>query len=669
MNREQIVKLSNKNIEYSDLNKAKIILNQNYIISYGEYSPEELRKAIKKENPVIIKDNLIIGFDPSNETFFTKNKDIKIDKMVKAIIIEDEKEEIIEKSGDFFAIIGKNEWDHDINDFKNIFSQLRVGEIFLPPHSAVFNFLNQTDKQKKDKIVSMLDGININVYSVDNYVDNCIHEIGHLFWRDCLIFEEKKAFKILFSRLRPSALYEYDWEKSTAEEVFCTIYKWYLKSLLINKSFYNILEFEESEGLDLLQQVFDRIAKDKLVSDIWKMNKNSIFDYLNPRFDVTTGKFLRKKETTDIIKDIEIPISEMMNVIEYKDGIEFIQLGKAKTAINNHHIDLETKLVKAVDNDKKLFFDIDGVVANFVKGYKEMFQRDAYVDDQFTVSQFCCTMPNFFRYLEVLPKGQELYNALKNKYKIVFITTPMEGMIECKRDKIEWVKENFPGHDVIFSSSKADYVEDEKSVLIDDMEKNLNPWEDAGGTAINFNKPNDKIIKIIDNIFDDQKQIEKVKKQLKEMEVDETPTESQKLSGNYKKGDIVIKGIKIKVENPKGSIRWGINFNGQKWIQKMKAHYGYITGYGDAEDGDKIDVFIGDKLNASKCFIVNQIGPESGLFDEHKVILCVDNIKEAEDLYMSNYRPEWKGMGSIVQLNTKKLREWLSEGKFTEPYN
>jgi 5'(3')-deoxyribonucleotidase len=315
-----------------------------------------------------------------------------------------------------------------------------------------------------------------------------------------------------------------------------------------------------------------------------------------------------------------------------------------------------------------LFFDMDGVVCNFVKGYKEMFQRDAYADDAFTVSQFCLTKPNFFRELEVLPKGKELYDALKTKYKIVFITTPMEGMFECKRDKLEWIKENFSGHDVIFSSSKADYVEGEQSILIDDMDYNLDPWESEGGTAINFNKSNDKIIKIISNVFDDQKHIEKVKQQLDEMQVDDTPTESQKESGNYKKGDVIIKGMKIKIENPKGSIRWGINFNGQKWIQRMTCHYGYITGYGDAEDGDKVDVFIGDKLNASRCFIVNQINPISGLFDEHKIILCVDNIKEAEELYKSNYKQNWKGLGSIIQLNTKILRDWLSQGKFTEPY-
>jgi hypothetical protein len=78
-------------------------------------------------------------------------------------------------------------------------------------------------------------------------------------------------------------------------------------------------------------------------------------------------------------------------------------------------------------------------------------------------------------------------------------------------------------------------------------------------------------------------------------------------------------------------------------------------------------VFIGPKLNASRAFVVNQV--KNGMFDEHKILLGFDTIDEAREAYLSNYKKGWDGLGSIVQTNTKKLRQWLAEGNFLEPYS
>jgi 5'(3')-deoxyribonucleotidase len=677
MERQEIIKLSKKNIEMESLEKAKKILEDNYIISYGEYEPVELKKAINEKNPVIIKDNFLIGYDPDGKFVSSNNEKITIDKMVKAIVVEKEiKEESQENapSGDPFAISGKNEWDEPVSDFNAIFGQLCVGPVFLPPHSAVFNFLNQSEEQKKKKIVSMLIGVNVNIYSRDNCVDNCFHEIGHMFWRDCLNHEEKEAFKLYAKALRRSAIYEYEWEMSSPEEIFCTIYKWYLKSLFVHQSFCNILEFEEPKGLRLLQDVFSRIAHDKKISDIWQGAKSEITEYLNPRFDISSGKYLRKAGALDRIKDIELPIHVLNNVERYENGIEFVSLEKAIVPVRDKKIDLENigykKMEKAGIDKPILYFDMDGVVADFVKGYRLAFGRDAYKDDKFTIQQFVQGEPNFFRTLPVLDKGRELFDLLKNRYKIIFLTTPMEGMTECRRDKISWLIFNFgQGYDVIFSDKKEEYVIDEKSILIDDMVGNRKAWRDSGGTAINAMKRNDDIIDVIEDVFADKKEIEKIVEQLAEMDIETEPTEKQKESGNYSKGRIKFKGLDIVIENPKGSWRFGKGWmRGERWAQRMKAHYGYIANDGgqDTADGDKVDVFIGPKLSASRAFVINQV--KDGMFDEIKVVLGADNAEEAQEIYLSNYPKGWDGIGSIHQINTKKLREWLKKGNLNEPF-
>lgn len=676
MEQKKIIKLSKKNIDLENLEKAKNILEKDYEISYGNFSPNELKKALKNETPFFIKDNFIIGFEPGQNIFYSANNEkISIDRMIKAVLVEDErienapkiqeaaKETIIEMieaiERDPFVIIGKNQWDRPLDGF-HVINDLQVGEIFLPPHSAVFNFLKPTEEQIKKKIVSMLDGININVYSYDNYIDNCFHEIGHLFWRDCVIYEEKKEFEQYFKNLKPAAIYEYEWERSAPEEMFCTIYKWYLKSILLNKSFYNILEYEEPKGLELLQSVIDRIAKDKIVSDIFDTKKDLIMKYMQP------GKKIVKKGTFDGIEDVELPREILDNVSKFQNGTRWINFKKAEIPVDGNKMvfDHFYGLEKA-DKRKTIYFDMDGVIAGFTEGYKEAFGRDAYQDDPFTIKQVVSQIPHFFRLLPVKSDGLELFNMLKNKYNMVFLTTPMEGIRLCRKNKIEWILENIGEYDVLFSDNKAEYVKDHESILIDDMAHNLNAWKDAGGTAIKYPQKIEKILDKIENVFNPVKEVQKIKKQIDTMNVNTSPTEKQKQTGIYKKGDIDLKGLKIKIENPKGSIRWGFDEKGTKWVNKMKHHYGYIKGT-EGADFDPVDCFIGPHYNKSLAFVVNQ--GKNNMFDEHKIMLGFEDIESAKKAYLSNYQKKWDGLMSIKQTNTKKLRDWLRAGNKNEPF-
>ena len=334
MERDEIKKISEKNFSLNDIEEIK----KNYLISYGKYESHELKKCIRDKKPFFLKNNFIIGYE-DNKFITDKNDKISIDRMVKAVIIEDviEQNEIEEvKEPDYFAIIGKNVWEEPISEFKSIIGSLKVGELYLPPHSAVFNFLKPTEKEIKGKVVSVLEGVNINIYSKDNYIGNAFHEMGHLFYRDMLTYDEKQYFDKHQEYLPPAAIYEYKWERSDGEEVFCTLYKWFLKSILVNPSFYNILEHEDPKGLGLLKKVFDRIRKDKIISDVWELEKDDVFKYINPK-----GKVIAKKGTFERIKDIELPDNLLNDIDSYRDGIMYINLNKAKVPVKDNRIDWE----------------------------------------------------------------------------------------------------------------------------------------------------------------------------------------------------------------------------------------------------------------------------------------------------------------------------------------
>ncbi len=150
------------------------------------------------------------------------------------------------------------------------------------------------------------------------------------------------------------------------------------------------------------------------------------------------------------------------------------------------------------------------------------------------------------------------------------------------------------------------------------------------------------------------------------LQVNTEPTEGQKEAGNYKMGHVKINGFDITIENPKGSIRSGIDNNGIPWEVQMNNHYGYFRRT-EGKDGDQVDVFIGDSPTSGKIFIVDQVD-EKGNFDEHKVMMGFDSIEEAEQAYMSNYSPGWKGMGNITEVSQQEFYDWVKDGKKTDPF-
>ena len=150
-------------------------------------------------------------------------------------------------------------------------------------------------------------------------------------------------------------------------------------------------------------------------------------------------------------------------------------------------------------------------------------------------------------------------------------------------------------------------------------------------------------------------------------EVSANPTEAQKEAGNYKKGHIKLDGYNISVENPKGSTRSGVDANGQPWSVTMNNDYGYIRGT-EGVDGDHIDVFLSDDPTTGDVYVVDQV-KEDGTFDEHKVMYGFKSALAAKRAYLSNYSPDWKGLGGITKVSKEEFREWVkSSHRKTKPF-
>ena len=163
---------------------------------------------------------------------------------------------------------------------------------------------------------------------------------------------------------------------------------------------------------------------------------------------------------------------------------------------------------------------------------------------------------------------------------------------------------------------------------------------------------------------------ERLKSAIAETETE--PTEAQKKAGNYKKGHLSFGGYDYTVETPKGVTRSGKDEQGKPWSVTMHDTYGYILGK-IGVDGDHIDMFINDAADLDtfdgNVYVVDQVNPETGEFDEHKVMYGYPSEEAATEAYLSNYSKGWKGLGKVTSVPKATFDKWLeSSDRKTKPF-
>lgn len=147
------------------------------------------------------------------------------------------------------------------------------------------------------------------------------------------------------------------------------------------------------------------------------------------------------------------------------------------------------------------------------------------------------------------------------------------------------------------------------------------------------------------------------------------PTDAMKKAGNYQKGHVNLNGLDLSIENPAGSVRSGTDKTGKTWTNTLQHHYGYIKGT-VGNDKDHVDVFVkpGTPLDyAGKVFVIDQVHPDTGRFDEHKVIVGAKNALEARHIYQANYARGWKGLQSVTPMAFDQFKAWVKDGPKTTP--
>ena len=203
--------------------------------------------------------------------------------------------------------------------------------------------------------------------------------------------------------------------------------------------------------------------------------------------------------------------------------------------------------------------------------------------------------------------------------------------------------------------------------------KNATAGKFAGAsTDLSFDEDSssDEIADEIEQYIKDNYSVDNIRFRINKAseEVNTNPTDAQKKAGNYKKGHVRFDGFDISIENPKGSIRRGVDSYGKEWERELPADYGYFRGT-KGKDKDHVDVFMGDKPESDKIYVVDQKNPKTGLFDEHKVMLGFDNVTKARQTYEKAFPADWKGLDQITRTTKQGLKDWFENGNTQKPFN
>ena len=116
-----------------------------------------------------------------------------------------------------------------------------------------------------------------------------------------------------------------------------------------------------------------------------------------------------------------------------------------------------------------------------------------------------------------------------------------------------------------------------------------------------------------------------------------TPSAAEIRAGNYKMMHVKVQGLDITIENPRGSLREGVDDGGNKWRTGMVHHYGYIKKTLGV-DGDHVDCFLGPNHAAPTVFVITTSRPPSfRKVDEQKCMIGFNTESEARSAFQMHY--------------------------------
>lgn len=145
-----------------------------------------------------------------------------------------------------------------------------------------------------------------------------------------------------------------------------------------------------------------------------------------------------------------------------------------------------------------IYFDMDGVLADFDRGVRELCGMEAFDQGGRSPAEndimwdAIRKVDHFYDRLELMPGAKEMFDAVYGVYGdrceiLTGIPKEKRGIVTAAEDKISWMKRILSDKvkvNICYRAEKIDRCTGPETVLIDDLKKNIDEWQEAGGTGI-----------------------------------------------------------------------------------------------------------------------------------------------------------------------------------------
>lgn len=149
-------------------------------------------------------------------------------------------------------------------------------------------------------------------------------------------------------------------------------------------------------------------------------------------------------------------------------------------------------------NNLKIFFDMDGVLADFDNGviniakFKKSMAEFPTEEEDTAMWAAVAKIDHFYDVLEPMPGAKEMFDTIYSIYKdkcevLTGIPKPRRGVPTAGEDKISWMHRMMDKDikvNIVFTENKPQFCAGKDSILIDDFPSNIKKWEAIGGTGI-----------------------------------------------------------------------------------------------------------------------------------------------------------------------------------------
>ena len=140
-------------------------------------------------------------------------------------------------------------------------------------------------------------------------------------------------------------------------------------------------------------------------------------------------------------------------------------------------------LREGIEDSYQIFCDMDGVLCDFKKGYKELtgieIKGHIIIQDWSDVDAH----PSFWSDLDWMPDAKQLWGYIA-KYQPNILSSPSASST-APAQKIKWLR-RLPNKKQVFFAQKDDKQKwaGPKNILIDDMKETVDQWINAGGIGV-----------------------------------------------------------------------------------------------------------------------------------------------------------------------------------------